>query len=162
MIHEEIDMANLLRGSVIGRLTRDPYSGEDREAGTYTLLSLAVNRKVGDDEQTEYVDISVRGKQAESCADQLSKGDEIYVEGNLALREFERADKSVDKVIKINASTVQFLKVQKWDQGGGGSRNGNQRQEHEDAPRGRSNGSGRSSGRAATNGNGSSRQRARF
>lgn len=153
-------MANLLRGAVIGRLTRDPHSGEDRETGVYTLLSLAVNRKVGNEEETEYVDISVRGKQAESCRDQLSKGDEIYVEGNLSLREFERTDKSLDKVIKINASTVQFLKVQKWEQDGGGSRNG-QRHDQEDPPRGRSNGNGRSNGRTATNGNGSGR-RARF
>lgn len=151
MNHEEIDMANLLRGAVIGRLTRDPHSGNDRESGTYTLLSLAVNRKVGEAEETEYVDISVRGKQAESCAEQLSKGDEIYVDGNLSLREFERNDKSVDKLIKLNASTVQFLKVQKWDQDGGGSRGGdNQRRDAEDATRGRSNGNGHSYGRFGT------------
>jgi len=144
-------MANLLRGAVIGRLTRDPHSGNDRENGTYALLSLAVNRKVGDNEETEYVDISVRGKQAESCAEQLSKGDEIYVEGNLALREFERNDKTLDKVIKINASTVQFLKVQKWD-GDGGSRNSTQREPEET---GRSRGNGRTNGRtSAASGNG--------
>ncbi len=144
-------MANLLRGAVIGRLTRDPHSGNDRENGTYTLLSLAVNRKVGDNEETEYVDISVRGKQAESCAEQLSKGDEIYVEGNLALREFERNDKTLDKVIKVNASTVQFLKVQKWD-GDAGSRSSTHREPEEP---GRSRGNGRANGRAfAASGNG--------
>ena len=155
-------MANLLRGAVIGRLTRDPHSGNDRENGTYTLLSLAVNRKVGDDEETAYVDISVRGKQAESCAEQLSKGDEIYVDGNLALREFERNDKSVDKVIKINASTVQFLKVQKWDQDGGGARGSEgQRRDADEGPRGRSYGNGRSNGRSGTSVSGTAR-RARY
>jgi single-strand DNA-binding protein len=155
-------MANLLRGSVIGRLTRDPHSGNDRESGTYALLSLAVNRKVGDGEETEYVDISVRGKQAESCAEQLSKGDEIYVDGNLALRQFERNDKSIDKVLKLNANTVQFLKVQKWDQDSGGSREGNsQRHDSQEATHGRSNGTGRSYGRSGTNASGTGR-RARF
>jgi single-strand DNA-binding protein len=155
-------MANLLRGAVIGRLTRDPHSGNDRESGTYTLLSLAVNRKVGEEEETEYVDVSVRGKQADSCAEQLSKGDEIYVDGNLALRQFERNDKSVDKVIKINASSVQFLKVQKWDQDGGGSRGGdNQRHDAGDGPPGRSNGNGRSNGRSGSSSSGTGR-RARF
>jgi single-strand DNA-binding protein len=151
-------MANLLRGAVIGRLTRDPHSGNDRESGTYTLLSLAVNRKVGEEEETEYVDVSVRGKQADSCAEQLSKGDEIYVDGNLALRQFERNDKSVDKVIKINASSVQFLKVQKWDQDGGGSRGGD---DAGDGPPGRSNGNGRSNGRSGSSSSGTGR-RARF
>lgn len=162
MNHEGFDMANLLRGSVIGRLTRDPHSGNDRESGTYTLLSLAVNRKVGDAEETEYVDISVRGKQAESCAEQLSKGDEIYVDGNLTLRQFERNDKSIDKVLKLNANTVQFLKVQKWDQDGGGSREGNnQHHDAQDAPRSRSNGTGRSYGRPGGSTSGGGR-RARF
>ena len=155
-------MANLLRGSVIGRLTRDPHSGSDRESGTYTLLSLAVNRKVGDVDETEYVDISVRGKQAESCAEQLSKGDEIYVDGNLALRQFERNDKSLDKILKLNASTVQFLKVQKWDQDGGGSREGNsQRHDVQEAPHGRSNGTARSYGRSGSTTSGTGR-RSRF
>jgi single-strand DNA-binding protein len=155
-------MANLLRGSVIGRLTRDPHSGNDRASGTYTLISLAVNRKVGDIDETEYVDISVRGKQAESCAEQLSKGDEIYVDGNLTLRQFERNDKSIDKVLKLNANTVQFLKVQKWEQDSGGSREGNnQRQDAQDAGHGRSNGTGRSAVRAGGSTSGSGR-RARF
>jgi single-stranded DNA-binding protein len=108
------------------------------------------------------VDISVRGKQAESCAEQLSKGDEIYVDGNLALRQFERNDKSIDKVLKLNANIVQFLKVQKWDQDSGGSREGNsQRHEAQDAPHGRSNGTGRSYGRSGSTTSGSGR-RARF
>jgi len=155
-------MANLLRGSVIGRLTRDPHSGNDRESGTYTLLSLAVNRKVGDIDETEYVDISVRGKQAESCAEQLCKGDEIYVDGNLTLRQFERNDKSIDKVLKLNANTVQFLRVQNWEQDNGGSREGNsQRHDAQAAPHGRSNGTGRSYGRSGVSANGTSR-RARF
>lgn len=159
MNHEGFEMANLLRGSVIGRLTRDPHSGNDRESGTYTLLSLAVNRKIGDVEETEYVDISVRGKQAESCAEQLSKGDEIYVDGNLALRQFERNDKSIDKVLKLNASTVQFLKVQKWDQVGGGSREGNsQRHDSQEATHSRSNGTGRSYGRSGSGTSGSGRR----
>ena len=155
-------MANLLRGSIIGRLTRDPHSGNDRESGTYTLLSLAVNRKVGDVDETEFVDISVRGKQAESCAEQLTKGDEIYVDGNLTLRQFERNDKSIDKVLKLNANTVQFLKVQKWDQDSGGAREGNnQRHDSQEATHGRSNGTGRSYGRAGTGTSGTGR-RARF
>ena len=34
--------------------------------GPYALLLLAVNRKVSDDEEAEYVDISIRGNQPES------------------------------------------------------------------------------------------------
>jgi single-stranded DNA-binding protein len=146
-------MANLLKAQAIGRLTRDPHSGDDKDnGGVYTLLSIAVNRKSGRDEETEYVDVSVRGKQAEACANELSSGDEIFVDGNAFLREFERKDKTIDKVMKINAITVQFINVKKWANGNAGD-NGNGRandrhQDDDDAPRGRGNayGNGRSNG----------------
>jgi single stranded DNA-binding protein len=152
------NMANLLKAQAIGRLTRDPHSGDDKDnGGVYTLLSIAVNRKSGRDEETEYVDVSVRGKQAEACANELSSGDEIFVEGNAFLREFERKDKTIDKVMKINAITVQFINVKKWANGNGGD-NGNGRangrhEDNDDAPRGRGNayGNGRSNG-SRTNG----------
>jgi hypothetical protein len=73
------------------------------------------------------------------------------------LREFERKDKTIDKVMKINAITVQFINVKKWANGNGGD-NGNGRangrhEDNDDAPRGRGNayGNGRSNG-SRTNG----------
>jgi single-strand DNA-binding protein len=166
-------MANLLKAQAIGRLTRDPHSGDDKDnGGVYTLLSIAVNRKSGRDEETEYVDVSVRGKQAEACANELSSGDEIFVDGNAFLREFERKDKTIDKVMKINAITVQFINVKKWANGNGGDNgNGNGRANgrHEDddhAPRGRGNtygnGNGRSNGSRNNGSQNGHRSAARF
>ena len=149
-------MANLFKATVIGRLTRDPHSGDDKDnGGVYTLLSLAVNRKSGRDEETEYIDVSVRGKQAEACASELSTGDEIFVDGNAYLREFERNDRTMDKVVKVNATTVQFINVKKWTEGNANSRNGNGRpNEHQDdeASRGRSNSYGNRTRRTSSNG----------
>jgi single-stranded DNA-binding protein len=77
-------MANLLKLQAIGRLTRDPKDGDDKEnGGVYCLLSIAVNRKSGNEEETTYVDVSVRGKQAETCAKELSSGDEVYVDATV-------------------------------------------------------------------------------
>jgi single-strand DNA-binding protein len=143
-------MANLLKAQAIGRLTRDPHSGDDKETGVYCLLSIAVNRKSGNDEETTFIDVSVRGKQAESCADQLSSGDEIYVDGTASLREFEKKDRTLDKVLRINASTVQFLSVKKWSEGGG-----NNSRNNDEAPRGRGgNGGGGRGGYNGRSGNG--------
>jgi single-strand DNA-binding protein len=143
-------MANLLKAQAIGRLTRDPHSGDDKETGVYCLLSIAVNRKSGNDEETTFIDVSVRGKQAESCADQLSSGDEIYVDGTASLREFEKKDRTLDKVLRINASSVQFLSVKKWSEGGG-----NNSRNNDEAPRGRGgNGGGGRGGYYGRNGNG--------
>ena len=147
-------MANLLKAQAIGRLTRDPHSGNDKENGVYCLLSIAVNRKSGNDEETTFIDVSVRGKQAESCANELSSGDEIYVDGIAALREFEKKDGTLDKVLRINASTVQFLTVKKWSEGGGGTNN----RSNDEAPRGRGgNGAARGgyNGRSNNGGGGS-------
>jgi single-strand DNA-binding protein len=153
-------MANLLKAQAIGRLTRDPKPGDDKESGgIYCLLSIAVNRKSGNDEETTYVDVSVRGKQAETCAEQLSQGDEIYVDGNLALREFEKKDRTWDKVLKINASTVQFINVKKWSDGGGNG--GRHHDDHDDGGRGRG-GNGSRYTRSSSNGGGASRTRSRY
>jgi single-strand DNA-binding protein len=154
-------MANLLKAQAIGRLTRDPKPGDDKEnGGVYCLLSIAVNRKSGNDEETTYVDVSVRGKQAETCAEQLSQGDEIYVDGNLALREFEKKDRTWDKVLKINASSVQFINVKKWSEGGGGGRH---HDDHDDGSRGRGSSNGNSRyGRSGSSGGGASRTRSRY
>ncbi len=157
-------MANLLKGQAIGRLTKPPYF-DDKNNDPYAALSIAVNKKSGDNEDTYFVDVAVYGKQAESVNDNLTTGDEIYVDGDLILREFDTKDNGSDKVMKIFARTVQFLKVAKWESGNGnGNSNGRgngRSNDRDDAPRGRTNGNGNGNGNGRGNGNGNG-QRTRF
>lgn len=60
-------------------------------------------------EKTEWHQIVVFGKLAETCARYLTKGRQIYVEGRLSTREFEGQEKIRRTVTEIVASRIQFL-----------------------------------------------------
>ena len=144
-------MANLLQSSVIGRLTKDPFEPDNSKKGDpYTLLSLAVNHGSGDDETTTWVDVAVYGKQAETIVKPLAKGDEIFVQGRSELRTFETKDGEAT-VLKVFASTVQFLKVKAWEKGGSGQTPRDNDGGDTRTPRGNS---GRSGGNGGSNGRG--------
>jgi single-strand DNA-binding protein len=119
-------MANLNKVLLMGNLTRDP---ELRyiQSGTAVLdLGLAVNRRVkqGDGswgEEATFVDVTVWGKTAENCAEYLSKGRPVFIEGRLQLDQWEDK-KTGDKrsKLKVVGENVQFLGSRGGEGGGGG------------------------------------------
>ena len=114
---------------VTGNLTRDP---ELRHTGGGTAvceLRVAVNsrRKDGQTGQwvdkPNYFDVVVWGAQGENCANYLSKGRPVAIEGRLDWREWEAKDGSGKRqAVQIVANTVQFLGSR--DGSGGGNGNG--------------------------------------
>ena len=55
-----------------------------------------------------FVDVTVWGKTAESCAEYLDKGSEVLVEGRLKMEQWEKDGQKRSK-IGVVASNVQFL-----------------------------------------------------
>jgi single-strand DNA-binding protein len=112
---------------ITGNLTRDP---ELRHTGGGTAvceLRVAVNsrRKEGQEwvDKPNYFDVVVWGAQGENCANYLSKGRPVAVEGRLDWREWEAKDGSGKRqAVQIVANSVQFLGSR---DGGGGNGNGN-------------------------------------
>jgi single-strand DNA-binding protein len=92
----------------IGGLTRDPELRSLAEGGSVCKLRLAVDG-MGPGGESGYIDVDVFGKQAEPCAQYLSKGREVAVKGRLAWREWEAADGSPRQGHHIVADSVQFL-----------------------------------------------------
>jgi single-strand DNA-binding protein len=92
----------------IGGLTRDPELRSLAEGGSVCKLRLAVDG-MGPGGESGYIDVDVFGKQAEPCAQYLSKGREVAVKGRLAWREWEAADGSSRQGHHIVADSVQFL-----------------------------------------------------
>jgi single-strand DNA-binding protein len=99
-------------------------------------LRLAVNRRYKDQssgewvEKPNYFDIKVWGAQGENCANYLSKGRAIAVDGRLEWREWESQDGSKRQAVEVVADTVQFL----GSRDGGGGEGGGQGRSFE--PRG--------------------------
>jgi single-strand DNA-binding protein len=112
---------------VTGNLTRDP---ELRHLGSGTAvckLRVAVNSRRKDQsgnwvDKPNYFDVTVWGAQGENCANYLSKGRPVAVEGRLDWREWEDQGGNKRQSVEIIANTVQFLGSR---DGSGGSGNGN-------------------------------------
>ncbi|HET9592079.1 MAG TPA: single-stranded DNA-binding protein [Solirubrobacterales bacterium] len=113
---------------VTGNLTRDP---ELRHLGSGTAvckLRVAVNSRRKDQsgnwvDKPNYFDVTVWGAQGENCANYLSKGRPVAVEGRLDWREWEDQGGNKRQSVEIIANTVQFLGSRDGS-GGGGNANG--------------------------------------
>lgn len=102
----------LNKAMVFGNLTRDPELRALPSGGQVCSFSLATNRvfKKADGskgEQTEFHNVVVFGRQADTCGQYLRKGSSAYVEGRLQTRTWE-ADKGKQYRTEIIAERVQF------------------------------------------------------
>lgn len=116
-------MANFNRVILMGNLTRDPELRYIPNGSAVANLRMAINRtyKSQSGEQKEevtYVGVVVWGKQAEACAEYLSKGSPVFVEGRLQSRQWETEDGQKRSVLEAVADRVQFL-GRKREEGGG-------------------------------------------
>jgi single-strand DNA-binding protein len=90
-------------------------------------LRLAVNRRYKDQstgewsEKPNYFDIKVWGAQGENCAQYLSKGRPVAVDGRLEWSEWESQDGGKRSKVEVVADTVQFLGSRGDNEGGGQS-----------------------------------------
>ncbi len=123
-------MAGINKVILIGNLGRDPELRYTQGGAAVCTLNLATTRsftKANNErvEETEWHRVTVWGKQAEFCNQYLSKGRQVYVEGRLQTRSYEKEGQkhySTDVV----AENVQFLggRGGGGDEGGGGGGGG--------------------------------------
>jgi single-strand DNA-binding protein len=107
--------ANINRVVLVGNLTRDPELRHTGSGMAVCSLRIAVNTRRKDQasgqwvEKPNYFDITVWGNQGESCAQFLSKGRPVAVDGRLEWREWDAQDGSKRQAVEIVADSVQFL-----------------------------------------------------
>jgi single-strand DNA-binding protein len=111
---------------VTGNLTRDPELRSTPSGTSVCKLRVAVNSRRKDQsgnwvDKPNYFDVTVWGAQGENCANYLSKGRPVAVEGRLDWREWEAQDGSKRQAVEIIANSVQFLGSRSDNQGGGGN-----------------------------------------
>jgi single-strand DNA-binding protein len=106
-------MASLNKVLLIGNLTRDPELRYTPGGTAVATFGLAVNRRYKkDDEWTDdvcYIDIVSFGKQAENCAEYISKGSPVFVEGRIQWRSWEGEDGQKRSKHEVVAMSIQFL-----------------------------------------------------
>ena len=97
---------------MVGNLAADPELRYTAQGTPVANLRLAVNSNVksGDEwkEEVLFINVTVWGKQGESCSQYLSKGRQVLVEGRLQERSWEQDGQKRSKM-EIIANTVKFL-----------------------------------------------------
>ena len=96
---------------LIGNLTRDPESGTTQSGVTYCRFSIAVNRRFsrGENEVTDFFNITAWRGLAESCSRNLQKGRKVCVVGSIQLNQYNANDGSKRTSVDIIADEVEFL-----------------------------------------------------
>jgi len=119
--------ANINRVVLVGNLTRDPEARQTPSGTSVCSLRIAVNSRRRDEagqwtDKPNYFSVSVFGNQAESCAQYLSKGRPVAVDGRLDWREWQTQDGQKREAVEIVAESVQFLGSRgDGDSSGGGN-----------------------------------------
>ena len=107
-------MANLNNVQIIGRLGKDPEMRYTSGGTACCKFSVAVEAYVPKDsdkpKHTEWFNVVAWAKLAEVCAQYLSKGDLVYVQGEMQTRQYEK-DGQRRYFSEVNMRQMQMLKT---------------------------------------------------
>jgi len=114
----------LNKALIVGNLTRDPEMKSLPSGIKVATFSVATNRVWKDQsgsrkEATDYHNIVVFGRQAETSAQYLKKGSSVLVEGRMQTRSWDDKDGTKKYRTEIVADRVQFGNRPSGDGGAG-------------------------------------------
>ncbi len=117
--------ADLNRVTLVGRLTRDPELRHTGGGTAVCSMRLAVSSRAQDEsgnwgDKSNFFDVTVFGRQAESVSNYLAKGRRVGVDGRLSWREWTAQDGSKRQNVEVIAQDVFFLDSRGEGGGGGG------------------------------------------
>ena len=99
---------------LIGNLGRDPEVRFTAGGKAVARFSVATSEVWNDSEgsrqeRTEWHNVVVWGKQAESCGQYLQKGRQVYIEGSIRSRQYDDKDGNKKYITEVIAQRVHFL-----------------------------------------------------
>ena len=94
---------------LIGNLTRDPELKETPSVVSVCRFSVAVNRGYGDDQTTDFFNVTAWRGLAENVAKFCKKGSKVGVSGDLQLRKYEGNDGVERLSVDVVAQEIKFL-----------------------------------------------------
>lgn len=107
-------MASLNKVMIIGNLGQEPEMRYTANGNAQTAFSVATNESWTDragakQERTEWFSVVCWNKLAETCAQYLAKGRQVYIEGRLQTRSWDGQDGQKHYRTEVIADTVRFL-----------------------------------------------------
>ena len=114
-------MASVNKVILVGNLGKDPevrFTPSGRAVAKFPLATTDswTDQENSRQERTEWHNVVVWGKQAESCGQYLAKGRQVYVEGAIRSRSYDDKEGNKRYITEVVAQRIQFLG------GGGGGR----------------------------------------
>jgi single-strand DNA-binding protein len=115
-------MASVNKVILVGNLGKDPevrYTPGGQAVAKFPVATTDnwTDQSGQRQEKTEWHNVVVWGKQAETCGQYLAKGRQVYLEGAIRSRSYDDRDGNKRYITEVVAQRVQFL-------GGGGSGGG--------------------------------------
>ncbi len=118
-------MASLNKVILIGRLTHDPELRYTPNGQPVANFSLAVDRKLSKNDETDFIPVVAWRRLAEICNEFLHKGKLVAIEGRLQVRSYEDKEGRRQRAFEVVADEMQMLdRSQGQGGGGGGERSG--------------------------------------
>ena len=115
----------LCKVMIIGNLGADPEMRYTPSGRPVTQFNVAVNqstknKQTGEwNEETDWFRVSVWGDRAERAAENLRKGNKVFVEGRFKTREFEGRDGQKRTSLEITADSLVNLEKRNREDGDG-------------------------------------------
>jgi single-strand DNA-binding protein len=116
----------LCKAMIIGNLGADPEMRYTPNGRPVTQFNVAVNQSTKNQqtgewvEETDWFRVSVWGDRAERAAENLRKGNRVFVEGRFKTRQFEGRDGQTRTSLEITADSVVNLEKRTREEGDGG------------------------------------------
>ncbi|MHB1680687.1 MAG: single-stranded DNA-binding protein [bacterium] len=107
-------MANLNKVMLIGNLGKDSELRYSQNGSPFLTFSLAVNKAYknanGDKiEKTTWINVVLFGKTAESLHQYLTKGKQVYIEGELNIERYTDKDGAERYGTRVIGRNIQFI-----------------------------------------------------
>jgi single-strand DNA-binding protein len=115
----------LCKVMIIGNLGADPEMRYTPNGRPVTQFNVAVNQSTKNQQTGEWVEatdwfrVSVWGDRAERAAENLRKGNRVFVEGRFKTREFEGRDGQKRISLELTADSLVNLEKRSRDEGEG-------------------------------------------
>lgn len=107
--------------SLVGRLTKDPELRYIPGTGTAVAnFTVAINRdyiKKDGTRETDFIPVEVIGKAAEFCANYITKGRLVAIQGNLRVDRYQTQSGENRSFTKVSSGSVQALDYKSTNQG---------------------------------------------
>ena len=107
---------------LVGRLTKDPelryMPGTGTAIATFTIAIDRDYKKKDGTKETDFIPIEIIGKAAEFCANYITKGRLVAIQGNIKVDRYQTQDGENRTFTKVSGRSVQALDYPKDNQQG--------------------------------------------